>query len=58
MPKIEEINVKFVENSFSIAEYAEKMGYSSHQCVSCQQLYRWCNGHNPLCPVSDNFMFG
>lgn len=58
MSKIEVNKVKFVENSFSSAEYAEKKGYSSRECVCCQQLGRWCNGHNPLCPASDNFMFG
>ena len=57
MQKIEVKKVKKVENSFSSAEYAEKMGYSSSECVCCQQIDRWCNGHNHLCPASDNFIF-
>lgn len=44
------------ENSFLSAEFAEKMGYSSYECVSCSQLGRWCYGHNSLCPASDNFV--
>lgn len=58
MTRIEVNSVKIVENSFSSVEYAEKMGYSSKECVCCQNLGHFCNGHNPLCPVSDNFMLG
>ena len=58
MAKIEYNTIEFSEKLFSSAEYAEKKGYSSGECVCCQHLGRWCNGHNPLCPVSDNFMFG